>query len=103
MSFTVYSPISCIPSRTPVSDLPSLPASLDAAGLTWGNYGGYAFGLIKALARRPQLSSVQFAKDAAAGKLPSGSWVYAPPAFSEQLPDPQHRGGNPPVGNVTDG
>jgi phospholipase C len=86
-----------------VYDLPSLPASLDAAGLTWGNYGGYAFGMIKALAGRPQLPSAQFATDAAAAKLPALSWVYAPNAFSEHPPDPQDKGANPPVGNVTSG
>ena len=31
----------------PVYDQPSLPAQLDAAGLTWGNYAGYAFEFIK--------------------------------------------------------
>src|ERR1700746_2322148 len=64
MLLTADSPIIDNPSGNPVYDLPSLPASLDAAGLTWGNYGGYAFGLIKALAKRPQLPSEQFAKDA---------------------------------------
>ena len=103
MLLTAGSPIIDNPSGNPVYDLPSLPASLDAAGLAWSNYGGYAFGLIKALAGRPQLSSVQFAKDAAAGKLPSVSWVYGPHALSEHPPDPQDRGANPPVGNVTNG
>jgi phospholipase C len=103
MLLTADSPIIDNPSGNPVYDLPSLPASLDAAGLTSGNYGGYAFGLIKALARHPKLSSDQFAKDAAAGKLPSASWVYGPHAFSEHPPDPQDRGANPPVGNVTNG
>ena len=81
------------PSRTnPVYDLPSLPASLVAAGLTWGNYGGYAFAMIKALGGGKQLPSAQFAKDAAAGKLPAVSWVYAPQGQSEH-----------PVDNVTTG
>lgn len=53
MVLTADSPIIDNPSGNPVYDLPSLPASLDAAGLTWGNYGGYAFGMIKALAGRP--------------------------------------------------
>ena len=103
MVLTAGSPIIDNPPGNPVYDLPSLPASLDAAGLTWGNYGGYAFGMIKALAGRPQLSSDQFAKDAAAGKLPNVSWVYAPHAFSEHPPDPPDKGTNPPVGNVTNG
>jgi phospholipase C len=78
MLLTADSPVIDNPSGKPVYDLPSLPASLSAAGLTWGNYGGYAFEYIKALAGRPQLPSEQFAKDAAAGKLPATSWVYAP-------------------------
>lgn len=103
MVLTADSPIIDNPSGNPVYDLPSLPASLDAAGLNWGNYGGYAFGLIKALAGRPQLSSNQFATDAKTGKLPAVSWVYGPHAFSEHPPDPPDRGANPPVGNVTNG
>src|SRR5215475_779117 len=103
MLLTADSPIIDNPSGNPVYDLPSLPASLDAARLTWGNYGGYAFGLIKALTTRPQLASDQFAKDAAAGKLLAVSWVYAPHALSEHPPDPQDKGANPPVGNVTNG
>jgi phospholipase C len=103
MVITADAPIIDNPHGNPVYDLPSLPASLDAAGLTWGNYGGYAFGMIKALAGRPQLPSAQFATDAAAAKLPALSWVYAPNAFSEHPPDPQDKGANPPVGNVTSG
>jgi len=103
MLLTADSPVIDNPSGNPVYDLPSLPASLDVAGLTWGNYGGYAFGLIKSLAGRPQLPSGRFATDAAAGKLPAVSWVYGPHAFSEHPPDPQDRGANPPVGNVTNG
>ena len=48
MVLTADSPIIDNPHGNPVYDLTSLPASLDAAGLTWGNYGGYAFGMIKA-------------------------------------------------------
>jgi phospholipase C len=33
-----------------VYDLKSFPARLDRAGITWGNYGGYAFHYIKELA-----------------------------------------------------
>jgi phospholipase C len=103
MLLTANSPIIDNPHGNPVYDLPSLPANLDAAGLTWGNYGGYAFGLIRSLAGRPQLTSGRFATDAVAGKLPAVSWVYGPHAFSEHPPDPQDRGANPPVGNVTNG
>src|SRR5215469_5654576 len=103
MLLTADSPVIDNPNGNPVYDLPSLPASLDAAGLSWGNYGGYAFAMIKALAGRPKLASEQFAKDAAAGKLPAVSWVYAPHALSEHPPDPQDQGARPPVGNVTNG
>ena len=73
MVIAAASPVIDNPTGNPVFDLPSLPASLDAAGLSWGNYGGYAFDLIKALRGRSKLASAQFAKDAAAGKLPTVS------------------------------
>lgn len=70
----------------PLYDLPSLPAQLDAAQLTWGNYGGYAFDFLKATKGR-KLPSQQFATDAAAGRLPAVSWVYAEHALSEHPAD----------------
>jgi phospholipase C len=70
----------------PVYDQPSLPAQLDAAGLTWGNYAGYAFEFIKYTAGK-QRTWQQFAKDAAAGKLPSVSWLYADGLLSEHPAD----------------
>ena len=103
MLLTADSPVIDNPSGNPVYDLPSLPASLDAAGVAWANYGGYAFAMIKALAGHPQLPSDRFVTDAAAGKLPAVSWVYAPHALSEHPPDPPDRGKKPPVGNVTNG
>jgi hypothetical protein len=78
-----------------------LPASLGAAKLTWGNYGGYAFDFIQGLKGKNTYQSTQFATDAAAGKLPNVSWVYARDA-SEHPPDPNDAG-NPLVGNVTHG
>jgi phospholipase C len=90
------------PVSAPLFDIPSLPAALDKAHVTWGNYGGYAFALIKGLHNRPQLPSRQFQLDATAGKLPAVSWVYAPHDASEHPPDPQDRS-NPLVGNVTHG
>ena len=70
----------------PVYDQPSLPAQLDAAGLSWGNYNGYAFEFIKHTAgkKRPWQ---QFATDAAAGTLPSVSWLYADQDLSEHPAD----------------
>ncbi|MGH9450089.1 MAG: phospholipase C [Terriglobia bacterium] len=72
---------------TETFDIPSLPASMDAAGVSWANYGGFAFAYIQALAGKPELPSAQFAKDAAAGKLPAVSWVYAPGGLSEHPRD----------------
>lgn len=73
---------------TPSYNIPSLPANLEAAGLTWRNYGGYAFPYIAALAGSPSnVTSQQFATEAATGNLPSVSWVYAPHLQSEHPPD----------------
>ena len=67
-------------------DQPSLPSQLDAARLSWTNYNGYAFEFIKYTAgkKRPWQ---QFATDAAAGKLPSVSWLYADEIMSEHPAD----------------
>ncbi len=75
--------------------LPSLPISLEKAGLSWGNYGGYAFHYIAELAGHPgNHNSNLFVHHAAAGKLPTVSWVYAEgkPSLSEH-----------PKQNITDG
>jgi phospholipase C len=70
----------------PLYDQPSLPAQLDAAGLSWGNYNGYAFEFIKYTAGKTRTWQ-QFAADASAGKLPSVSWLYAEQALSEHPAD----------------
>ena len=70
----------------PVYDQPSLPSQLDAAGLTWSNYNGYAFEFIKYTAGK-QRTWEQFAADASSGKLPSVSWLYADQALSEHPAD----------------
>lgn len=58
-------------------DLSSLPKQLEDAGLTWANYGGYAFHFINELAGHSGNHSRDlFAQHAAAGTLPSVSWVY---------------------------
>jgi phospholipase C len=75
--------------------LPSLPAALDKAGLSWGNYGGYAFGYIDGLnTHGHNHGRDRFAADARAGKLPTVSWVYGDgkPDLSEH-----------PKQNITDG
>jgi phospholipase C len=90
------------PVSAPLFPLPSLPLALERAKLTWRNYGGYAFAMITELHTRPTLASDQFAKDAAAGNLPTVAWVYAPHDASEHPPDPPDRS-NPLIGNVTHG
>jgi phospholipase C len=83
------------PAATDRYQLPSLPASLDKAGLAWGNYGGYAFAYIEGLdAHGRNHGRDRFATDARAGKLPAVSWVYGDgkPDLSEH-----------PKQNVTEG
>jgi phospholipase C len=70
----------------PLYDKPSLPAQLDKAGLTWGNYNGYAFEFIKYTAGKKRTTQ-QFAIDAATGTLPAVSWLYADHALSEHPAD----------------
>jgi len=77
----------------------SLPLSLESHKLTWANYGGYVFQYLSSVGGRNKLTSDQFAKDAATGKLPNVSWVYATSQFDEHPPDP----GKGPMGNVTTG
>lgn len=73
---------------TPAYNIPSVPANLEAAGLTWKNYGGYVFSYVAALKSSPNnVHSAQFATDAAAGNLPAVSWVYAPHLQSEHPDD----------------
>ena len=71
-------------------DLPSLPASLAKAGLTWKTYGDPTFSYfehITALKGSPNIVPwTDFDSDAAAGKLPSVSWIYATSQFSEHPP-----------------
>jgi phospholipase C len=75
--------------------LNSLPEQLDNKGLTWGNYGGYAFHFINKLAGHAGNHTRDlFLHDASGGRLPSVSWVYGDgrPDLSEH-----------PKQNVTDG
>lgn len=85
----------------PVYDQPSLPSQLDAAGLSWRNYNGYAFEFIKHTAGNNKPWK-QFAADAAAGNLASVSWLYADQALSEHPADTaaEKKAG---AGNVTKG
>jgi phospholipase C len=103
MLITAASPIIANPSSyrlppgRPLFDLPSLPMSLEKAGLSWANYGGYPFAMIKDLHTSPKHSSQQFAADASAGQLPTVSWVNAPHDASEHAPDLPKDAGNPPA------
>jgi phospholipase C len=75
--------------------LPSVPAALDQAGLSWGNYGGYAFAYIDGLHTHGNNHGRDlFAEHARSGQLPAVSWVYGDgkPDLSEH-----------PTQNVTDG
>jgi len=65
----------------PPFDIPSLPASLAKAGLTWGAYAPSFnfFKHIKALVGSPNIKTpAQFDADVTAGKLPNVTWLYAP-------------------------
>ena len=76
-------------------ELSSLPMALEKAGLTWANYGGYAFGYIAELVgHHNNHGRDMFAKHAAAGNLPAVSWVYG-----DGKPDRSEH----PRQNVTDG
>ena len=70
----------------PIYDEPSLPSLLDAAGLSWGNYNGYAFESIKYTAGKMRIWQ-QFAADATAGRLPAVSWLYSDEPESEHPAD----------------
>ena len=71
-------------------DIPSLPANLAKAGLTWKAYGDAKFSYfnhITALQGSPNIVSwKQFDLDAAAGKLPSVSWLLADSLHDEHPP-----------------
>ncbi len=83
----------------PPYNLPSLPISLEKAGYTWANYGGYAFNFITALkGHAANHTSQRFVTDAVSGQLPAVSWVYAPEINHNPNPLSEH-----PPGNVTDG
>jgi phospholipase C len=85
----------------PLFNQPSLPSQLDTAGLSWGNYNGYAFDFIKYTAGK-KLPSQQFVADAKAGKLPAVSWLYSEGALSEHPADTaSERAAG--AGNVTKG
>lgn len=90
MLITADSPVINNPpfSTTPKNlyDLKSFPMALQKAGLTWGNFGGYAFHYIRELAALPSNHTRDlFAHQASSGQLPSVSWLYGDgnPPYSE--------------------
>jgi phospholipase C len=85
----INNPTPFSPTPTNLFDLNSLPMALQNKGLTWGNYGGYAFHYIRELAAHPENHTRDlFVHHAAAGQLPSVSWVYGDgkPEYSEHPP-----------------
>lgn len=76
-------------------DLHSLPIAIENQGLTWGNYGGYAFHYITELIGHVNNHGRDmFMEHALRGELPSVSWLYGDgkPDLSEH-----------PTQNVSDG
>ncbi|HEX4646695.1 MAG TPA: alkaline phosphatase family protein [Verrucomicrobiae bacterium] len=70
----------------PPFDLPSLPASLAKAGLTWGSYGSKFnyFNEITSLKGSPNIAlAAKFDSDVAGGTLPNVSWLYGPGSPTE--------------------
>jgi phospholipase C len=71
-------------------DLPSLPANLANAGLTWASYGdpGFSyFNHLTALKNSPRiLPWTQFDPDVAAGTLATVTWLYADALHDEHPP-----------------
>src|SRR3989442_1550227 len=68
-------------------DIPSLPASLERAGLTWRSYGdqhNYFNDIVALKGSRQIVRWTQFDADAAAGTLPNVSWLYAPGSPNDQ-------------------
>jgi phospholipase C len=80
----------------PPFDIPSLPATLEAAGHTWRNYAdAFAsyFDHIKALAKHKwSVPSAEFDTDVSKGVLPDVAWLYAPDGESEHPGDYHHTG-----------
>jgi phospholipase C len=83
----------------PPFTIPSLPATLEAAGYTWRNYansGESYFDHIAALMGNPwNQPAGQFDADVTAGFLPAVAWLYAPSGLSEH---PGNTTGRPVIG-----
>jgi phospholipase C len=64
----------------PCFEIPSLPETLSARGISWKGYGVWALGLLGPVARRADLRAhvedpEAFARDARAGTLPAVAWL----------------------------
>jgi len=77
----------------------SLPKSLEAAGLTWRSYGGFASNYLSGINTAWKTTPGQFSKDALAGQLPVVSWLFPPSTYDEHPPNKFSSGS----GNVTVG
>src|SRR3989442_7776614 len=65
--------------QQPPFNIPSLPAALEKAGLSWSNYGGYARGDITALQeRKKNKTAPKISPPPAAGKPPTPPPGYGP-------------------------
>jgi phospholipase C len=73
--------------------VPGVPVRLEGAGKTWGNYGGgFAFPQYTDARMHANVHpSDQLLTDAAEGKLPDVSWVYAPSGKDFHPGDPRIR------------
>jgi phospholipase C len=82
----------------PPYDLPSLPESLSAAGLSWKSYGGEFnyFNYVKNLKGLPNIVDWRdFNSEITANQFPNVSWLYAPTDpidLSEHPPYPKNAG-----------
>jgi phospholipase C len=80
-------------------NIKTLPKALERAKLTWASYGDPKFSYFKTIVElkgsRNILPWTRLDKDAAAGKLPNVSWVYAPGSpveLSEHPPYGKNKG-----------
>ncbi len=80
----------------PPFDLPSLPAALTAAGLTWRDYAdaheSYFRDIAGLAGAASNVPSAHFDTDVASGSLPAVSWLYAPAGLSEHPTSSPHGG-----------
>src|SRR2546425_6474217 len=77
--------------QQPPFNIPSLPAALEKAGLSWSNYGGYAQGDITALKERKNNKNPhKNSPPPAARKIPTPPRGYGQPRLSEHPGGTRH-------------